>query len=414
MAMTDPALLTGLSVALGCGLLIGIERERRKGSGPARAFAGMRSFALAALCGALAQVLGPVLVGAGALLVAALVTLSYWRDRSDDPGITTELALFLTYLLGVNALERPALSGAVAVVAAAMLALRGRLHHFARVSLSAGELHDGLLLAGAVLVAWLLLPDAPVGWMLGVNPRRLWGLAILVMCVQSGAHVALRVAGARLGLALSGLAAGFVSSVATTAAMGARCRREPALLAACVTAALMSNIATFVLLLAIAAAVAPALLGQLAPVFGAGLAAAAVAAWIAWRGQGGAVAGPAKGGPFSLRDALVFAALLYGASAALAWANARLGAGALQLGAALAGMFDVHAASGSVLSLGGSGALAPRDALRAAMFAVSSNTLSKLGAALAGGLAYAWRLALAHAAILAAAWCAFWLLPYLD
>jgi uncharacterized membrane protein YhiD involved in acid resistance len=41
------ATLTGLGVALGCGLLIGIERERRKGSGPRRAIAGVRTFTLA-------------------------------------------------------------------------------------------------------------------------------------------------------------------------------------------------------------------------------------------------------------------------------------------------------------------------------------------------------------------------------
>ena len=35
-----------LAVALGCGLLVGIERERRKGSGPNRAFAGLRTFAV--------------------------------------------------------------------------------------------------------------------------------------------------------------------------------------------------------------------------------------------------------------------------------------------------------------------------------------------------------------------------------
>jgi len=40
---------------LGCGLLIGAERERSKGSGPGRTFVGVRSFALVALTGALAQ-----------------------------------------------------------------------------------------------------------------------------------------------------------------------------------------------------------------------------------------------------------------------------------------------------------------------------------------------------------------------
>ena len=44
-----------LASALGCGLLMGIERERRKGDGPFRSLAGVRSFALASLSGDLAS-----------------------------------------------------------------------------------------------------------------------------------------------------------------------------------------------------------------------------------------------------------------------------------------------------------------------------------------------------------------------
>ena len=59
----------GLAVGLGSGLLIGVDRERRKGSGPAREAAGLRSFAIAGFSGALAQTLHhPGLVVAGALL----------------------------------------------------------------------------------------------------------------------------------------------------------------------------------------------------------------------------------------------------------------------------------------------------------------------------------------------------------
>ncbi|MFA9219061.1 MAG: MgtC/SapB family protein [Sphingomonadaceae bacterium] len=69
--------LTGLGVALGCGLLIGIERERSKGSGPGRAFVGVRSFALVGLSGGLAQCLSATLVALTALLVVALCVLSH-------------------------------------------------------------------------------------------------------------------------------------------------------------------------------------------------------------------------------------------------------------------------------------------------------------------------------------------------
>jgi hypothetical protein len=43
------SLILSTAVALGVGLLIGIERERSKGSGPSREFAGVRTFAIALL-----------------------------------------------------------------------------------------------------------------------------------------------------------------------------------------------------------------------------------------------------------------------------------------------------------------------------------------------------------------------------
>src|SRR5687768_4458767 len=90
--------LVGLAVALGSGLLIGIERERRKGQGDQRAAAGLRTFAVAALAGAIAHLLpAEGLVPIGAALIAALAAISHWRSRSPDPGMTTELALFTTY-----------------------------------------------------------------------------------------------------------------------------------------------------------------------------------------------------------------------------------------------------------------------------------------------------------------------------
>ena len=60
-------LTAALAVALGCGLLVGIERERRKGSGPNRGFAGLRTFAVTSVVGAaaaLTQITGLVITGA--------------------------------------------------------------------------------------------------------------------------------------------------------------------------------------------------------------------------------------------------------------------------------------------------------------------------------------------------------------
>lgn len=410
MPLTATA-LTGMAVAVGCGLLIGIERERRKGSSPARAFAGMRSFALASLTGALAHVLGDGLVPVAAALIGLLTVVAYWRDQSDDPGITTELALFLSFLLGVAAVDNPAAAAGVAVIVAALLHLRGPLHHFARVSLTRADLRDALVFAGAALVVLPLLPDAGKPWLLGVNPTTLWTLVILIMGIQAGAHVGMRLAGPRLGLAMSGFGAGFISSVATTAAMGARCRKHPDLRAACVAGALLSNIATFALLWLVALTVAPAHLRQLAPVLATGLGAAIVVGGLGVARQRGAAPWtPTAGRAFDIGQAALFAVMLTAATAALAYLNARVGQGALLGGSALAGFFDVHATAGSALSLLAGGAASPHDVLLAVLLAITTNMISKAAGALAGGMRYAIEVNASLALVLLACWLPFWLL----
>ena len=95
-------LLATLATALGCGLLVGLDRERRKLRGPRRPLAGLRTFALTSISGAAAMLSGlPELVAVGALLVVGLAVVGYLRNRTDDPGVTTEVALLLTYLIGV-------------------------------------------------------------------------------------------------------------------------------------------------------------------------------------------------------------------------------------------------------------------------------------------------------------------------
>src|SRR6266700_3773208 len=92
-------LFLGFLVALGIGLLIGIDRERKKGEGPTRHAAGLRTFTLAALLGAVAIVAGgDFLLGAAALGVVAFAGLSYWRAFVINDALTTETALVLVTL----------------------------------------------------------------------------------------------------------------------------------------------------------------------------------------------------------------------------------------------------------------------------------------------------------------------------
>jgi len=271
--MTEPGPpLVGLLVALGCGLLIGLERERRKGQGDDRSAAGIRTFTVVAVCGAMAQNLAlPSLVVAGALLVLVLAALAYWKSRSRDPGLTTELALFATYLVGVQAVLSPPLGAACGAGLALLRAARQRLHQLATQWLSTEEWHDALMLAAVGLVVLPLVPNVPQPWLGGINLRPLAAVVLLILLLQAIAHVALRVAGARFGLAASGFVSGFVSSTATVASLGRRTRSEPERVGALAAAAVFSSVATWLQVLAIAAALSPSAARAIAALAGAGL-----------------------------------------------------------------------------------------------------------------------------------------------
>ena len=53
-------MLIGICVALGIGLLAGAERERKKDTGPDRSAAGIRTFTIASLMGAISMALGGI------------------------------------------------------------------------------------------------------------------------------------------------------------------------------------------------------------------------------------------------------------------------------------------------------------------------------------------------------------------
>ena len=422
----------GLAAALGAGLLIGLERERRKRSRRGAAqqqAAGIRSFALVALAGGLAQVLAaalaqPLLVLLGAALVAGLALLAYSRSlrlpdtpaTSLDPGLTTELALFVTYLVGVLAVQTPALGAGAAVVVAMLLAARERLHRFATQALSEAELHDALILAALALVLLPLAPATPPAalqpWV-PVAPRTLLLTVVLILALQAAGHVAGRVLGARAGLALAGLFSGFVSSTATIVAMGSRVRAAQGSAqgsahgsgqnsgqgaGAATAGALASTVATWLQVLLLVAALAPAALAALLPMAATGAATAAALALWAWRRVPASDTPPpatrapqaaAVQGPLRLREALIVAALLAAVAAAVATAQQQLGRLGVLAGTALAALVDAHAPVAALATLQSAGTLTQATLLQGVLLAVAANAATRsLAAFTAGGRRY--------------------------
>jgi uncharacterized membrane protein (DUF4010 family) len=108
------------------------------------------------------------------------------------------------------------------------------------------ELEDALIFGGATLVVLPLLPDQSPGLFGALNPRSIWIIVVLVMAISSAGHIAVRGLGARAGLAIAGLASGFVSSIATISSMGARAAANQTILAATVAGAVLSTVSTVI------------------------------------------------------------------------------------------------------------------------------------------------------------------------
>ncbi len=358
--------------------------------------AGVRTFTLASLLGALGQMVAgtPGLiaaVGATTLLAAT----AYWRGPSDDRGITTELALILTSLLGAVAQRWPSVAAALGVLTALVLLARSRLHEFIQDKLTEREIADGLLLAAAAVVVLPILPDHAVDPYGVLNPRVIWTLVVVVMFINAGGYVALRTLGPARGLALSGFAGGFVSSTATIGVMGSRSKAEPALGRAATAGAALSSTATIIELTIVIFVTNRKLLGLLWPaLLGAGLAALIFGAAYAVRAVKATKAEKASyGRAFELHTALIFAVAVTLISLLSAILAQRFGSMGAVVGIGLAGFADSHSAAASAANLAVNETISERIACLAILLAYSTNQVSKAVVAwTAGGAKFALRI----------------------
>jgi len=407
---TEPLILLNLVEALGIGLLIGAERERRRAHDTGRAPAGIRTFAISSLVGAVSVLAGGELLLVTAMVgVFALAGLAYWRSKDEEVGLTTEIALVMTVLLGGLSIRRPELAAGVSVVVAILLAARAPLHTFVRSVMSEDELRDVLLLAAATLVVLPVVPDRPMGPYAALNPYTIWIVVILVMAIGAAGHVAIRLFGAQYGLPLTGLASGFISSTATIRDMADRAMKAPNLLLAAVAGASLSSIATIIQMALVLAAVSTATLRTLmVPLMTAGAVATLYGAiWtiLALRQHpDGRLAGHQQRA-FSVSTALIFslalALILMAAAALQEW----LGNTGIILAAALAGLVNTHAAAISVALLVASGKITAADAVLPILVGISTNSMVRMVLAhIAGGRDFAVRVVPGLILVVLAAW----------
>jgi uncharacterized membrane protein (DUF4010 family) len=388
------SLLPRVALALGIGLLIGLERgwRTRAAESGSRA-AGVRTFAISGLLGGIVGAIAQSTIGTGSAsggivlpvgfaADAAVITVFCWEENKADGtfSATTAIAGLLTFMLGAYAVigdER--IAAAAAVAAAGLLAIREELHGLVE-KITWPELRSGLLLLAMTFIALPVMPGDPIGPFGGVNPREVWIIAIILACVSFIGYAAVNYLGASRGVLLAAAAGGLVSSTAVTVANARRAAAHegsPQLLAAGVS---IATAVSFLRVFSIAAVLQPTLLVVIGPAL---LGSAAVAVGFAmvsvyWRNAGAHQMKRTEfRNPFGFWS-VIGLALFLGVIIVLGRAvGESFGAEGAIAGAIVVGLVDVDSVTISMARLPAN-TLSIEGAAYAILAAVASDTVSKV------------------------------------
>jgi uncharacterized membrane protein (DUF4010 family) len=374
--------LPDFAIAIAIGLLIGLERERVPS-----AKAGVRTFALVGLLGAIAALLSertdsPWFLAAGLVVVGLMMIAAYLRNPDpEDSGTTTVVALLLTYGLGAMVWSGyPRIAIMLAIATTALLYFKTELQGISR-GLTRTDLVSILQFAVLSFIILPLLPDRNYGPFDALNPHQIWLMVVLIVGVSLCGYLGLRIVGERYGAPLLGLLGGLVSSTATSVVYARHGRTRPDAAHLAVVVILLANMVLLVRLAVLALVAAPRALPALAPMLGAGLMLGLGGVALTWRhlSAGGAAPQQDVTNPTEMHTALSFGALYALVLFLSAWLSSVAGAKGLYAVAVVSGLTDMDAIALSSLRLFELDRLTAAETTRAIGFAVLSNMAFKTG-----------------------------------
>lgn len=388
-AVTDtPELLQSLATALGLGLLVGLQREWEQNP-----VAGIRTFALVSLFGALCCIMGIAysgwVIASAFIAFASMVILgnvSRRRDEQTDSGLTTEMALLVMFAVGVITVHGHRMI-AVVTAGTVMVLLQSKkpLHSMVR-RIGEDDLREIARLVLASLVILPVLPNREMGYLGVLNPFSIWLMVVLIVGISLAAYLTQKFMGGTKGTAVAGLFGGLISSTATTASLARRSHDRGACGPTLATVTLIASAIVFVRVIAEVLFTAPAHVRQMLP---------PLLAMMFWFGLVAAIAhriseksgkqGNAESPPSELKSAVLFGLLYAVVLVAVAAAREHFGHSGLYLAAALSGLTDMDAITLSTSRLVSTDHLEPATAWRMILVGGMANVFFKMGLAVALG-----------------------------
>jgi len=217
----DISIIEKIGITLIIGLMIGLQREMYYHREGRTEFAGARTFALIALLGYLSawmQDLIPFFLHVSLLLFGLLVLVAYVykRKKTDFHGSTTEIASFITYILGMMmylSLENYAVL--IAVIMLLLLEIKSTLAKIEK-QITPPDITSATLFLVMTFVVLPLLPDKMIGPFEMFNPYKTWLMVVLIAGISFVGYIAIKILGNKRGVYLTGIFGGLVSSTAVS------------------------------------------------------------------------------------------------------------------------------------------------------------------------------------------------------
>jgi uncharacterized membrane protein (DUF4010 family) len=393
--MEGQTLFFRFGVALVIGILVGLQREYAFDARDKELFAGTRTFALMALSGCAAAMLGDILstpwpfIGV-LIVVGAFLTLSHYIGAMRGAvGLTTEMAALLTVITGgLVYWGEVLLAVALAVTMAVLLSLKLETQRFVR-KLTREDIIASLQFAVITAIILPLLPNRTFGPapLDVLNPYTIWLLVVLISGISFVGYVLNKTLGASRGIALTGLVGGLASSTAVTMTFAQRSRQIGKLVRPFALAITIASTVMFARVLIEAAVVNPALLSALwIPILGSILVGLVYSLFLYLSQRSHSEEEVSLENPFDLGMAIKFGLAFTIILLVSRTAQIYFGETGVYVSSALSGLVGVDAIVLSLAELSReAGGIDPAVAKRGIILAAVANTIAKGGIVLVAG-----------------------------
>lgn len=219
-------------VALALGFLIGLERESAGVDRKGKIFAGVRTFTLISLfgfgCAWLYHLNATFMLPVGLLIIGALALTEYLGKQKEGRfGGTSEIATLLTFVIGALALLADVwISMTLGIIATLLLSEKSEFEKYVD-KLNKSEFLAVLKFLLITIIIFPALPNKDYT-QFNLNPAHIWQIVIMVSTIGFVGYFLMKKLGDKLGLWVSGLLGGLVSSTAVTIAVGRIAEKDPA------------------------------------------------------------------------------------------------------------------------------------------------------------------------------------------